>query len=302
MCIKRASTIEEQIKTLRKRGMHIASEEEAKAVLLDIGYFRLGFYCFPFEISYPNKRERNHQYRKGSSFQDVVDLYHFDNELRHILLITLHHIEVNFRTKMVYVISNRYIDFPTWFVNSNIIKSDFSQNFEEQIYKALRNNEDVIKQHHRNPKHLNDRYAPAWKTLEFMTFGAVRKLFSAIKDPAVKSEIAQYYNINNIKVFENYMNTIVTIRNLCSHGKVLYDISLWNSIIKGPAGKLSKSDRHSLFGALQVILFMVGQFSEQHKLGLVEKLLTLFQLYQSNPIVKERFSGIPKNLLRIFQL
>ncbi len=50
-----ATTIDEQIKLLKDRGMNIEDEVKARENLMDIGYFRLGFYWFPFEKTYPKK-------------------------------------------------------------------------------------------------------------------------------------------------------------------------------------------------------------------------------------------------------
>ena len=36
-------------------------EEKAKENLLDIGYYRLGFYFFPFEVTYPQLKKRDRQ-------------------------------------------------------------------------------------------------------------------------------------------------------------------------------------------------------------------------------------------------
>ncbi len=41
--MKQATTIEEQIKLLKSRGVIISDENKAKEVLMDIGYYRLGF-------------------------------------------------------------------------------------------------------------------------------------------------------------------------------------------------------------------------------------------------------------------
>jgi len=49
----KATTVEQQIQKLSDRGMVFenANEiEKAKEILLDIGYYRLGFYWNPFEI------------------------------------------------------------------------------------------------------------------------------------------------------------------------------------------------------------------------------------------------------------
>lgn len=54
--MKQATTIEEQINLLEQRGIIILDKEKAKTQLIDIGYFRLGSYFFPFENSYPEQK------------------------------------------------------------------------------------------------------------------------------------------------------------------------------------------------------------------------------------------------------
>ena len=66
---KEAIDIDQQICLLKERGMLINNEDKAKEVLLDVGYYRLGFYWFPFEISYPCKTRRIHKFREGTNFE-----------------------------------------------------------------------------------------------------------------------------------------------------------------------------------------------------------------------------------------
>ena len=80
--MKRAITIKEQIAKLRNRGVIISNEQKAEEVLLDIGYFRLCSYFFPFEESYPEYDDRTHQFVEGTTFEDAVALYYFDFDLR----------------------------------------------------------------------------------------------------------------------------------------------------------------------------------------------------------------------------
>lgn len=42
----KATTVEEQIELLRSRGMTIEDVDKAKEILLDVGYYRLGFYWY----------------------------------------------------------------------------------------------------------------------------------------------------------------------------------------------------------------------------------------------------------------
>lgn len=44
--MKKAYTIEQQIARLKSNGMTFDNEEKAKEILLDVGYYRLGFYSF----------------------------------------------------------------------------------------------------------------------------------------------------------------------------------------------------------------------------------------------------------------
>lgn len=58
---------------------------------------------------------------------------------------------------------------------------------------------------------MNDKYAPAWKTLEFMTLGEVIRLFKSIKDETLKLRIASEFGIKKLVTFENYLDLIKDI-------------------------------------------------------------------------------------------
>jgi abortive infection bacteriophage resistance protein len=56
---KIANTIEEHIEKLKDSGMILDfAEPKVKEILLDIGYYRLGFYWHPFEIDDDHKFRR----------------------------------------------------------------------------------------------------------------------------------------------------------------------------------------------------------------------------------------------------
>lgn len=285
MSDKIATSIDEQINLLKKRGMIIPDEEKAKEILLDIGYFRLGFYCFPFETSFPQKNNRTHIYKQDASFKDVVDLYYFDSELRAILLKYLTRIEVNFRTHVTHIVSMSYLHSNIWFVDKNIVKDAYADNFESKVYTDKFRMNHVIKQHHISyPK---DDYAPAWKTVEFMTFGAVIILFTNLIDDKIKGKIALSYGIKKVHIFINYLNVICSIRNICAHGSVLYDLALEKGIYNGPA-KCDKNDnRHNLTGAIEVIKYFLNVISVNRSADFESDLVKLELCYRDNKVLKE---------------
>lgn len=268
--MKKALNIDKQIQLLASRGVVFDNTTKAEEILLDVGYYRLGFYAFPFERTFPDIHNRTHEYTPGTTFQSIYDLYLFDTQLRRLLLNALDRIEVNLRSRITYIVSNHYADSPTWFVDKTIMKSSFVQSFRKKVYSTLLENP-VIKRHH--DKYINDRYAPAWKTLEFMTLGNLTALYQAIKDTDVKKNIAAEYGCS-LKVFVNYLETIRVIRNKCAHGSCLYNMELAKGIKATPAG-IEAADRHNIKGAFYVIKYMLGQISKARKAELEDNLKLL---------------------------
>ncbi len=270
--MKKALTITEQMQLLENRGVVFDNKTKAKEILLDVGYYRLGFYAFPFERTFPAIHNRTHEYVCGTTFQSIYDLYLFDTQLRRMLLNALDRIEVNLRSRITYIVSNHYADSSTWFVDKTIMKSSFVQSFREKVYSTLLENP-VIKRHH--DKYINDRYAPAWKTLEFMTLGNLTALFQAIKDVDLKKAIASEYGCS-LKVFINYLETIRVIRNKCAHGSCIYNLELSKGIRALPAG-IGAYDRHNINGTFSVIKYMLGRISQSRKAELEDNLKALLR-------------------------
>ena len=289
---KRATTLDEQIVLLRKRGVEIVSEEKAKECLLDIGYYRLCSYLFPFERSYPCLVNRTHEMVAGTKLSDAVALYYFDFDLRNILNRYISRIEVAFRTYITYTISNKYRNSPTWFVNPNVMNDAFISNFDD-IYQTIKK-KSVIKRHHQ--KYVNDKYAPAWKTIEYMTFGNIESLYENLKNLSDKLEICRHFGVNQTAIFENYIKTIRMVRNICAHGGVLFDLKLPQSIKNGPAGHFSRFNSNNLSSTLQVVDYFIkaissNRFNEMRNL-IYEALSTLYQQNKSLEEALKKTAGV----------
>src|SRR5574344_3006134 len=185
---KKATTVEEQIEKLKSRGMVIAEgyETKVKENLLDIGYFRLGFYWFPFETTYPRKTGRTHQLRAGTNFDYAIKLYYFDFDLRNIFLRYISRIEVNFRTTVIYHASNEYKDNLYWYVDEAVIDMKVLNSNEYKKVLSDVDKESLIR-HDKDEHHRP--HAPAWKALEFMPFGTIITLYDNLKNPHLKCEI-----------------------------------------------------------------------------------------------------------------
>lgn len=286
----RAKTLDQQIAILQSRGMKISDVEKAKEVLLDVGYYRLGFYWFPFEQSYPSKRKRTHKFVDGTNFIDAVNLYYFDYKLRNILFYYIHRIEINFRNYLTYTISNHYNDRPQWFVDIECVDENFISGFDYSIYNTNFKMNSVIKEHHRN--HRDDKYAPAWKTCEYMTLGSVINLYKALKERHMKIEVANHYGIRYVEILENYLEILRELRNYCAHGNVLYDFVPFKYIRRGPAHVSGAENFRNLNGSISVVLYLLKQVSENRYKDMRDEINMLVERYSANKRVGEIISSI----------
>lgn len=255
--MKTATTIEEQIERLRSRGMSIGTVERARDILLDVGYYRLGFYWFPMERSYPKKDNRSHVFKPGATFDKSVRLYEFDKELRQLLVFYLHDIEVNLRTKVIYHVSNKHRENPCWFADSDVVMKPFIGSFQRKYLEEIKNN-DVISRHH--AKHQECVYAPSWKTLEYVSFGDLIRLIDSLKDGETKKEIYAFYGFRDEMSFPNYIDVIRQLRNLCAHGHPLFDLKLYKSLRAGKFKKVLKGDQGDLWSNLNGVLLVMQYF------------------------------------------
>lgn len=275
-----ATTVDEQLKILADRGMAFDYEEaKLREILLDIGYYKLGFYWHHFQ------KDRNHNFFEGTKISDIIKLYYLDVNLKSVLAKAINRIEVNFKTKLIYFGSNKYRENPFWFCDPALIGDYFTDEFPRVYTNKFINDNKPIKNHHK--KHPKHTYAPAWKTLEFLSLGTIIVLYSCIRDINLKKEIANCFGIKKPQIFENYLKTIVFIRNICAHNDLLYDSNTAKEIETTPMIIFNNNNRHSLDSSIKVILYFLGQVSGNRRNEVQKDIDTIFREHQNNTIISK---------------
>ncbi len=283
---KKATNTIKQIELLKSRGMILDySNDKVKEILLDIGYYRLGFYWNPFEI------DANHNFKPKTKFSDIIKLYYLDVDLRNILSRYINRIEINFRTKLVYYVSNKYKNSPTWFADSNVVKPYIIDNLSKFYNQKFIKSNKPIKKHH--SKYINDKYAPAWKTIEFLTFGTILNIYKNLKDEEIKVRISESYGIKNVKKFTNLMGTILFLRNSCAHGDALFDLNTPKGISVIPQIKLN-NDRNSIYSCIKIVYYFLGTISDNRKVEMINQVEKIFDSFKDN----ENINDIIKNSIK----
>ncbi len=276
--MKKALKISEQIKVLKERGLIINDDEKAEELLLDIGYYRLGFYWYHFQ------EKGTHKFLDGISLDDVVRLYYFDSDLKNLLSKYVYRIEVHFRTQVVYYVSNYYKNNPLWFIDPKVVNNSFLKKFNN-IYTDIIKINGILKKHH--TKYKDDSHAPVWKTFEFLTFGQVYKFYYNLKEDGLKNQIAGVYGLRQSKLLDNYFRAIINIRNICSHNAVLYDYFQPTGIRRIPNiyYRIKNQQNSNLNASLRLILFILSEISNNRAKELEKGLKELFEDGRKNKFV-----------------
>lgn len=275
-----ATTIEQQIEILQTRGMIISDVEKAKEHLLDIGYYRLGFYWYYFE------KDKSHNFIEGTNLDDIIVLYYLDIDLKNLLLKYIYRIEVHFRTQLVYSVSNWYIDCPNWYSNKKIVDKKIVFQICKS-YETLKIKNGIIKKHHF--KYPSDKYAPAWKIMEFITFGQILKIYSNLKEEKLKYKIADSYQLREYESLVDYLIAIINIRNICSHSNVLFDYNQPKGISRIPNTRFRVKSRNTtnLNASLRLILFILSKISLNRANELEQLFYSKVQEGKQNEMLKK---------------
>ena len=214
MAQKDFKSLDEQIAILKSRGLSIPDVDAAKQFLYHNNYYRVSGYSLTL---------RKHDvFAKSATFQNIVDIYDFDHELRHILLKYIEIIEV--AVKSIYSYEFTKVHGATGYLDachfSNPTKhADILANAETQKARRL--------PHEAYLKHFVEELkqdVPLWAYVDLLTISDISFLY-AISEPAIKTAVANALGITKQGAYlvGRFMHSMTIIRNLCAHGSRLYN-------------------------------------------------------------------------------
>lgn len=254
-------------------------EKKVEEILLDIGYYRLGFYWHPFE------KDKEHNFKENTKFSNVIALYYLDVDLRYLLIKYINRLEINFRTNLIYWTSMHYNQNPIWYTDRKIMSQEYLKDIKSHYNKNFKRKNIQINRHH--AKYPEDKYAPCWKTFEYYTFGSIVKVYEHILNQNLRKEIALKYEIKKPYKLQNYLDTLVFVRNSCAHSGVIFDLHIDEGISDLPGIKYNDNYSHNLDAAIKVLFYLFENVSTNRKDELKSSLKNLFDEYSDDQVVKE---------------
>ena len=203
-------SISEHIDQWQERGLTIADRARAERYLSVISYYRLSAYTLPFQAGNPD-----HHFRPGVSFEEILDLYVFDRQLRLLILDPIERIEVAFRAGTTNVLADNHG--PHAYLNREIFDTRYDHDWlVGQIRRKCDDShaETFIK--HYREKYTDPDLPPIWMVMEILTFKEVSVLFSFLRKSEDKQAIAGFWGLHDT-VLRSWFRALSDLRNVCAH-------------------------------------------------------------------------------------
>lgn len=257
---KPATTYSQQVALLQQRGMSVDNPAAAEFYLQHLNYYRLGAYWLPFEADHAT-----HSFKAGTRFDDALNLYVFDRELRLLVLDAIERVEVSVRTQWAYQLAHRHG--PHAHLDQTLASSPsyWQQNLDKLREEVDRSDEAFI-------KHLLSTYAeplpPVWAVCEVMTLGLLSRWYNNLKPMATRRAIADIYGVDE-KVLESWLRHLSLVRNTCAHHSRLWNREftitpvLPRSKPSGLGAQFHTGSR-KLYNSLVILLHCMDVIAPQH--------------------------------------
>ena len=289
-------TYQDQLALLESRGLTVADKPKAISYLQEISYYRLSAYFLPYQ-------KVKDTFNAGTTFEQIIQTYSFDRELRLLVFDCIERIEIAIRTQMIYSMALHYNDahwqdnkayFITPYYNKIGNLVDPYSDFQTIISKAktARTPEVFIK--HYTDTYYSPANPPSWMCFELLTIGELSHIYRGLRNNADKKRVADFFDLHQT-VFTSWLHTLTYVRNICAH-----HARLWNKDFAIEPDKLLKpvgpwistpfQNNKRAFYFICALKYLLQRSNAGNSLK--EKLTALFTKYPTVPI---QYLGIPSD-------
>jgi len=258
---KESLSFEQQIERLIERGLYVEDKESATAYLSHINYYRLGTYGWSFIEDH-----ETHTFKAETSFDQILNLYIFDRELRLLLLDAIERIEVSLRTQWAFHLSKKYgshAHLNKEAFNKKFAHDEFIENLQKEIQRTSDKN--IKKQAYK----YEETTPATWIICEVMSFGWLSRCYDAIARRALSMDIADTYGLNST-ILSSFLHHITSARNICAHHSRLWnrDFTITMKLPKNGEPRLLQSfnsnAQKQLYNTLVMCAYFMDLISPKH--------------------------------------
>jgi len=216
--LKQFKTHEEQIEILKSKGL-IIDYSAIDVLKRNNYYFLINRYKDIFTI--PNSKPS--KFKQNVNFEEIVALYHFDNDLRTLILKYIIIIENTLKSILSYEFSKKYrygyLDEKNFITSEEIKKEKSLKSLFNSINQAIKKGiktKKYIKYYHKHYSQI-----PLWVIINDLSLSLTIKFFNLLKNED-KYIISNYFNVNS-EDFYIFLQIIKFYRNESAHNQRIFD-------------------------------------------------------------------------------
>ena len=258
-------------------GMAITSYDDVENALKSIGFYRLRGYSFHL---YDNSTKK---YVPGTKFEDILKLYHFDQNLSVLIFSMISKIEVALRVRLVEAL---LIHGDALILQDSSIfneKKMYWQNMSTIASEIARSNDVFIKHNFDN----HEGEVPVWAVVEVLSFGTLSKIIKNLKTGTGSTYAILVSNYKytskkgnlvspSQKMFASWVQGVSVLRNMCAHNSRIYNRTIHTTPEILDVDKITPPPAHN--GLYQILLAMKYlRSSDEEWKAFVDELDKLFQ-------------------------
>ena len=249
----------DQVNLLQQRGMIIEDTATAIFYLQHINYYRLSAYWLPFEADHVT-----HEFKRGTTFEAVLQLYIFDRELRLLVLDAIERIEVSIRAQWAHQMAQHHG--PHAHLNKDLAAdlTHWEQNIEG-VKKEVERSDEIFIHHLRQT--YSEPLPPIWAVCEVMSLGLLSKWYYNLRPMPTRRAIADVYSLDQ-KVLSSWLHHLSIVRNVCAHHSRLWDreITFAPKVPKNKPSILSGEfvNSRKIYNSLVILLYWMDVIAPHH--------------------------------------
>ena len=209
-----------------EKNLVIPNRQYAEKTLKQIGYFSL---VSGYKELFRNPTTK--KYKDGTTFEEIVALYRFDESLRELFLKYLLIIEQQMRSLLSYYFTEYHGEDQKHYLTQ--ASYNYIPKHASGINKLIAALSSIVLSspnynyilHQRN-KHGN---VPLWVLVKVLTFGNMTYMYQYLPQK-LQTPISKNYDKVNEKALSQYLQVLTKFRNVCAHNERLFSYKTKDAI------------------------------------------------------------------------
>lgn len=300
------------VKLRDEKGMVIPKDDEERVI-----YLLKKYSYFSLVSGYKTLfKAKNGSYLPGTTIDDILALYEFDDTLRDVFFHAIQIVEKNIKSLLSYSFVSKYGDRQEAYLSpmnydphpgskDEITRQREIKKLITTFISVVTPPSDHIYIQHQWNQHKN---VPLWAAVKVITFGSTSKMYS-LCTPAVQSDVAKEFPGVSADALVGMLDMLTRVRNVCAHNERLYDFSVRQSrgiqdmpvhatlgIAKTKAG-LYRQGKTDLFAALVCLKYLLDEQDFSPTVKAIDETLAALSrkttIFQQNKILS--CMGFPAN-------